>query len=183
MAVPIQITEKLLGEEQIQRQVRQLAAEISRDYAGKGEVLLIGVLRGAFIFLADLVRHLTVPTRVDFIAVASYEDTTRASGAVRLIMDVRSPIEAEHVIIVEDIVDTGYTLSYLVQNLAARRPASLRTCALVRKPGAARVDVAVDYLGFNIPDVWVVGYGLDCLDQHRGLPYIAAVEPPEETSE
>jgi len=182
MAQPVKVNETLLGEEEIREQVRQLAGRISRDYEGKGEVLLIGVLRGAFIFLADLVRHLTIPTRVDFIAVASYEDTTRATGAVRLIMDARSPIQGEHVIIVEDIVDTGYTLSYLVQNLAARKPASLKTCALVRKPGAARVDVVVDYLGFDIPDVWVVGYGLDCLDQYRGLPYIAAVEPPEEST-
>lgn len=165
----------LLDEETISRRVGELAAEISRDYAGKGEILLVGVLRGAFIFLADLVRRLSVPSRIDFIAVSSYEDSTRATGAVRLVMDVRADIVGRHVLLVEDIVDTGYTLQYLAQMLSARAPASMRTCALVRKTTAARVDVEPDYLGFEIPDVWVVGYGLDCFDEHRGLPYIAEV--------
>jgi hypoxanthine phosphoribosyltransferase len=174
----IEIGETLLQREVIRRRVGELAAEISRDYKDAGEVLLVGVLRGAFIFLSDLARRVTVPAKIDFIALSSYQGTTEATGAVRLIMDLRADIAGQHVIVVEDIVDTGYTLRYLLDMLAARRPASLATCALTRKPGRARVDVKVDYLGFDIPDVWVVGYGLDCLDEHRGLPYIARVEPP-----
>lgn len=165
----------LLDEASISRRVDELAREISRDYGERGQVLLVGVLRGAFIFLADLVRRLTVPSQIDFIAVSSYEATTENTGAVRLVMDVRVDLVGRHVLLVEDIVDSGYTLQYLVKTLSARHPASLRTCALVRKPRAAKVDVEVDYLGFEIPDVWVVGYGLDCLDEHRGLPYIAEV--------
>jgi hypoxanthine phosphoribosyltransferase len=175
----VKIRDVLLTEEQIRERVGELAEAISRDYAGQGEVLLIGVLRGAFIFLADLVRRLRIPARIDFIAVSSYAQTTVTTGAVRLVMDVRTDIAGRHVIIVEDIVDSGYTLRYLRETLSARRPASLKACALVQKPDCLKVPVEVDYLGFDIPDVWVVGYGLDCLDQHRGLPYIAAVEPVE----
>jgi hypoxanthine phosphoribosyltransferase len=132
-------------------------------------------LKGAFIFLADLARHLEMAHLVDFMAVSSYGKTA-ASGAVRLVLDVRAPIEGEQVIIVEDIVDTGNTLQYLMETLRGRRPASLRTCVLLRKvrPGA---EVAVDYLGFEIPDVWVVGYGLDYADRHRTLPFIAELKP------
>lgn len=173
----ITIRETLLTEDQIQARVHELADRISQEYAGR-EVLLVGVLRGSFIFLADLARRLKIPVAIDFIALSSYERTLEATGAVRLVMDLRSDIAGRHVIVVEDIVDSGYTLRYLLDNLAARKPASLRTCALVSKPGCRKVDVPVDYLGFDIPDVWVVGYGLDCFDQHRNLPYIAAVEPP-----
>jgi hypoxanthine phosphoribosyltransferase len=172
----VEIRETLLSEAQIQARVRELAERISRDYADRSEVLLVGVLRGAFIFLADLCRQLSIPVKIDFIAVSSYGMTTESTGAVRLILDVRSDIAARHVIVVEDIVDRGYTLRYLREMLAARKPASLRTCALVRKPDRLLVDVQVDYLGFDIPDVWVVGYGLDCMDQYRHLPVIAAVE-------
>ncbi len=164
----------LIPEEQIQKRVDELAAEISRDYAGE-EVLLVGVLRGCFIFLADLARRLTVPRRIDFIAVQSYKGAS--SGAVQMIMDVRSDIEGKHVLIVEDIIDSGQTLDYLLQNLRARRPASLKTCVFVRKKRRPVLDVEVDYLGLEIPDVWVVGYGLDYADQHRALPHIAAIEP------
>ena len=166
----------LVPEAKIEQRVAELAAEISRDYAGE-EVLLVGVLRGCFIFLADLARRLTVPRRVDFIAVHSYQGA--ASGAVRLIMDLRSDIEGRHVLIVEDIIDSGQTLDYLLQTLRARRPASLKTCVFVRKQRQSALDVEVDYLGLEIPDVWVVGYGLDYADQHRALPYIAAIEPGE----
>lgn len=175
----VKIRETLLTEGQIQARVRELADRISEDYAGR-EVLLVGVLRGSFIFMADLARRLKIPVVIDFIALSSYERTLEATGAVRLVMDLRSDIAGRHVIVVEDIVDSGYTLRYLLDNLAARKPASLRTCALVSKPDCRKVDVPLDYLGFDIPDVWVVGYGLDCFDQHRNLPFIAAVEPPGE---
>jgi hypoxanthine phosphoribosyltransferase len=170
----IQIRETLLSEEAIRSRVRELADQISRDHAGH-EVLLVGVLRGAFIFLADLVRELRIPSKIDFIAVSSYGKGLE-SGAVRLIMDLREDISGRHVILVEDIVDSGRTLAYLREMLSARHPASLQICALVRKPECLKIDVPVDYLGFDLPNVWVVGYGLDCMDEHRGLPYIAAVE-------
>jgi hypoxanthine phosphoribosyltransferase len=153
-----------------------LAWQISQDYADVERVYLVGVLKGAFIFLADLVRQLTIPHVVDFIAVSSYGHTTTHSGAVRLVMDLRQPIVNEHVIIVEDIVDTGHTLHYLIDTLQGRQPASLRICALVCKK-RERQDVPIDYLGFEIPDVWVVGYGLDYADTHRTLPYIAELRP------
>lgn len=172
----IEIRETLLTADEIQGRVRDLAARISRDYADKGEVLLIGILRGAFIFLADLCRLLTIPVKIDFIGLSSYGMRTESTGAVRLILDVRTDIAGRHVLIVEDIVDTGLTLHYLRGMLAARQPASLKTCAMVRKPGRLKMDVQVDYLGFDIPDVWVVGYGLDCMDEFRNLPCIAAVE-------
>ncbi|MAU01558.1 MAG: hypoxanthine phosphoribosyltransferase [Anaerolineaceae bacterium] len=147
---------------------------MSLDYADKGPVYLIGVLRGAFIFLADLARHLTVPHVVDFMSVSSYGKSTE-SGVVRIVLDLRESIEGKDVIIVEDIVDSGKTLSYLYTMLKSRNPASLRTCTLVQKPKRP-LDVPVDYLGFKIPDVWVVGYGLDYADQHRTLPYIAELK-------
>jgi hypoxanthine phosphoribosyltransferase len=168
----------LLEEVAIQLRVAELAAAISRDYAGKGELLLVGVLRGAFIFLADLARRLTVPHRVDFIALASYDAGDRRSDAVRLLLDLRHDIAGEHVVVVEDIVDSGHTLAFLLETLTARRPASLRTCSLLRKPSRLEVAAPVDYLGFDIPDLWVVGYGLDYAGQSRTLPYVGVVEPP-----
>ncbi len=165
----------LISEQQIERRVGELAAEISRDYADKGEVFLVGVLRGCYIFLADLSRRLTIPRRVDFIAVQSYHGA--ASGAVRLLKDVQTDIEGKHVLIVEDIIDSGQTLQYLLETFRSRRPASLKTCVFVRKECRRDVEVPVDYLGLEIPDVWVVGYGLDYADQYRALPHIAALEP------
>ena len=162
----------LISEEEIAVRVGEMAKQISADYADKGEVVLIGVLKGAFIFLADLSRRLTIPRRVEFIAVSSYESGSRQSGAVRLVMDMRESIEGKHVLIVEDIVDSGHTLHYLIGMLETRGPASIRTCTLVQKTGAAKVDVDVDYIGFTIPDDWVVGYGLDYAEQDRTLPYI-----------
>jgi len=165
----------LISASDIQGRVAELAAQISRDYAGE-EIVLIGVLKGAFIFLADLARQLTIPRTIEFIALSSYENGSTA-GAVRLVMDLRSGIAGKHVLVVEDIVDTGKTLDYLIDMLQARSPASVRTCALVRKAERAKVDVAVDYLGFDIPDVWVVGYGLDYAERDRTLPYIGQIQP------
>ena len=135
-----------------------------------------GVLRGCFIFLADLARLLTVPRRIDFMALAAYGQDAAPSGAVRLIMDLRTNIAGKHVLIVEDIVDTGNTLEYLIHTLLPRRPASLKTCVLLRKKDRLEKDVRIDYLGFDIPDQWVVGYGLDHADRHRALPYIGVVK-------
>jgi hypoxanthine phosphoribosyltransferase len=169
----------LISESDIQRRVRELAAEISRDYEGKS-LTLVGVLKGAFVFLADLSRHLTVRREIEFMALSSYGMTTTHSGAVRVIMDLRQSIEGRHVLIVEDIVDTGLTLHYLHELLATREPASMKTCALVRKKDRHEVDVAVDYVGFDVPDVWIVGYGLDYAEDYRALPYIAVLDPPPE---
>lgn len=166
----------LVSEEKIAANVRRLAAQISADYQDAPQLYVVGVLKGAFIFLADLVRELTIPHVVDFIAVSSYGRSTTHSGAVRFVMDLREPIVNAHVLIVEDIVDTGQTLHYLLAAFAGRQPASLKTCALVSK-NRPQVDVTVDYLGFTIPDVWVVGYGLDFADKHRTLPYIAELKP------
>ena len=169
----------LISENDIQTRVRELAAQISADYADCDEVILVGVLKGSFIFLADLSRCLTVPRVIEFIAVSSYGSGSRSSGAVRLVMDVRGNIEGKHVLIVEDIVDTGHTLKYLIGMLDSHGPASVKTCALVRKAERAEVDVNVDYLGFDIPDEWVVGYGLDYAEQNRTLPYIGIVTPAD----
>lgn len=168
--------EALLTEGQIRQRVGELAAEISSDYAEVEELFMVGVLRGAFIFLADLARRLTIPRRIDFIALASYAEGDQPADAVRLIMDLRSDIRDRHVLIVEDIVDTGRTLEYLLKTLAARHPASLKCCALTRKPARHQVPVHLDYIGFEIPDVWVVGYGLDYADRHRTLPYIGVID-------
>ena len=169
----------LISEEEIQTRVAELAAQISRDYADTGDLVLVGVLKGAFIFLADLARQLTIPRTIEFIAVSSYDSGSESTGAVRLVMDVRGNIENRHVLIVEDIVDTGHTIKYLTGMLESHRPASVRTAALVRKAERAEVDVDVDYLGFDIGDEWVVGYGLDYAEQHRTLPYIGVVTPDD----
>ena len=171
--------EILISENDIDARVDEMAAKISSDYADKGEVVLIGVLKGAFIFLADLSRRLTIPRHIEFIAVSSYGHGNVPSGAVRLVMDVRASIAGRHVLIVEDIVDTGHTLHYLIDMLKSRNPASVRTCALLHKEHRTEVDVDVDYLGFTIGDEWVVGYGLDFAEQDRTLPYIGIVHPHE----
>ena len=141
--------------------------------------MLIGVLKGSFIFLADLSRRLTIPHRVEFIAVSSYGDReSEVADSVRLLMDVRHPIDGQHVLIVEDIVDTGHTLAYLIRLLEARNPASLKTCTVLHKPDRTEREVPISFLGFTIPDVWVVGYGLDYAERYRTLPYIGEL-PPE----
>ena len=164
----------LISEDEIARRVKELADQISQDYRGIERLYMIGILKGAFIFLADLTRQLSIPHAVDFMALSSYGKTTE-SGAVRILMDLREPIEGQHVLIVEDIVDTGHTLSYLIHILQGRNPASLRTCALVRKQ-REQDGMKVDYLGFDIPDVWVVGYGLDYADRFRTLPLVAELK-------
>lgn len=171
--------EVLISEEQIRDKVSELAAQISADYAEVDDLILVGILKGSFIFLADLSRALTIPRSVDFMALSTYgeSESTETDGAVRMIMDLRRNITGKHVMVVEDIVDTGHTLSYLLRNLAARRPASLKTCVLVEKPDRREVFTQMDYLGFSIPDVWVVGCGLDWAERFRTLPYIGVVHP------
>jgi hypoxanthine phosphoribosyltransferase len=165
----------LVSTEQIKIRVKELADQISNDYAGVDQIFLIGILKGAFIFLADLCRELKIPHVVDFMAVTSYGKTA-STGAVRLIMDLREPIDGQHAIIVEDIADSGKTLKYLYQVLQWHNPASLKTCVLLRK-SKDNLDVPINYLGFNIPNAWVVGYGLDYADHYRTLPYIAELKP------
>lgn len=176
MSIPDGVERILLDEATIQQRVSELAAQISADYEDDDELILVGVLKGAFIFLADLSRRLTIRHHVDFIALASYDTGAIHSGTVRLIMDTRAPLDGRHVLIVEDILDTGHTLHYLVRTFSARRPTSLRSCVLLRKKEREEVSVPVDYLGFDIPNVWVVGYGLDYADKYRTLPYIAALK-------
>ena len=169
----------LISEADIQKRVAELAEQVSSDYANKGDIVLIGVLKGSFIFLADLSRRLTIPRTIEFIAVSSYGNTSTSTGAVRLVMDVRGNIENRHVLIIEDIVDTGHTLKYLIGVLESHRPASIKTCALLHKADAAEVDVNIDYIGFDIGDEWVVGYGLDFAERDRTLPYIGTVTPDD----
>lgn len=173
---PSDVARVLFSQETIETRVAELAAQISADYAEADRIFLVGVLKGAFIFLADLARQISVPHTVDFMAVSSYGKEGAVSGAVRLLMDLREPIAGKHVVIVEDIVDTGQTLNYLDEMLRGRSPASLRRCVFVRKRRANQA-VTIDYLGFEIPDVWVVGYGLDYADRYRTLPYIAELKP------
>jgi hypoxanthine phosphoribosyltransferase len=164
----------LIPAEVIQSRVKELANQISQDFSEVERLYIVGILKGAFIFLADLTRNMQVPHIVDFMALSSYGKTT-TSGAVRILMDLREPIEGHHILIVEDILDSGNTLHYLYNVLKGRRPASINTCVLVRKKRES-LDVPVDYLGFEIPDVWVVGYGLDFVERHRTLPYIAELK-------
>lgn len=177
--MPEPMPEVLISEEDIHAKVEELGRRISADYRDVDDLILVGVLKGSFIFLADIARHLTVPRSVDFMALSTYGDGTETDGAVRMIMDLRRNIAGKHVVIVEDIVDTGYTLAYLVRTLAARQPASLKTCVMVHKPDRREVYAQIDYLGFEIPDVWVVGYGLDWAEKYRTLPYIGVVKPEE----
>ena len=174
--LPNDLARVLIPAETIEKRVQELAAQIEKDYASVDSLYMVGILKGAFIFLADLVRHLSIPHTVDFMALSSYGKTT-SSGAVRILMDLREPIEKRHVLIVEDILDSGKTLSYLYHLLKERQPASLKTCVLTLKQRTTfTAEVPLDYLGFEIPDVWVVGYGLDFADKYRTLPYIAELK-------
>ncbi len=157
----------------IESRVDELAQQVSADYGGVEQLMVVGVLKGSFIFLAALCRRLTVPHRVDFISLSSYGTGATATGVVRMVMDLKANIEGRQVLIVEDIVDSGFTLDYLLRNFGTRSPASLKSCVLLSKPERRQVEVQIDYLGFEIPDVWVVGYGLDYADTYRTLPYIA----------
>ncbi len=165
----------LLAQEEISLRVAELAQQISEDYRDTGNLYLVGILKGAFIFLADLVRELTIPHTVDFMALSSYGNSATSSGAVRILMDLRAPIENRDILLVEDIVDTGQTISYLHKTLQGRRPRSLKSCVLVQKEGDISHE-PIDYLGFTIPDVWVVGYGLDYAETYRTLPYLAELK-------
>jgi hypoxanthine phosphoribosyltransferase len=170
------IGEILVQPTDLEQRVRQLGAEISRDYADK-DLLLIGVLKGAIFFLADLMRSIEVPCEVDFMAVASYGSATDSSGVVRILKDLDAAIEGRDVLIVEDIVDSGLTLQYLLRSLSARGPRSLEICALLTKPERRKVELNPRYVGFEIPDKFAIGYGLDFAERYRNLPYVAALAP------
>src|SRR5947207_5217083 len=170
------IGEVLVGPEELQRRVVDLGAEISRDYEGR-DLVMIGVLRGAVLFLADLLRHLTIPCEIDFMAVSSYGSQTDSSGVVRILKDLDINIEGRDVLVVEDIIDSGLTLSYLMRNLESREPASLEVCALLTKPERREIDVLPRYIGFEIPNRFVIGYGLDFTERYRNLPYVGVLDP------
>ena len=167
--------ETLVNEQDLRRRVAELGDQISRDYAGRS-LLLGGVLKGAVFFLSDLMRYIDIPVEVDFMAVASYGSATDSSGVVRILKDLDAAIEGRDVLIVEDIVDSGLTLQYLLRNLGSRNPRSLEVCALLTKPARRKVDLPSRYVGFEIPDRFVVGYGLDYDEQYRNLPFVAVLE-------
>lgn len=172
------IAQVLLTKEQIAERVQELGAQISRDYADK-DLMLICILKGANLFLADLARQITIPLSYDFVAVSSYGADTKSSGVVRILKDLDESVESKHVLVIEDIVDTGLTLrlSYLLENLRSRRAASVKVCTLLDKPSRRRVDVPVDYYGFKVEDQFVVGYGMDYQGKYRSLPYIGLLKP------
>ncbi len=172
------IGEILVQQDDLAHRIAQLGEEISRDYRGRS-LLLVGVLKGAIFFVSDLMRHLEGECEVDFMAVASYGSQTDSSGVVRILKDLDAPIEGRDVLIVEDIVDSGLTLSYLLRTLNARDPATLEVCALLTKPERRKVDLPIRYVGFEIPDRFVIGYGLDHAERFRNLPYVAVLGEPE----
>jgi hypoxanthine phosphoribosyltransferase len=174
--VPPEIEEILYSEQEIQDKVRELAKAIDEDYRGQ-ELLLVGVLKGAVMVMADLARALETPVSMEFMAVSSYGSATSSSGVVRILKDLDREITDKHVLVVEDIIDSGLTLNWLLRNMRSRGPASVEVCALFRKPEAAKVDVAVRYTGFDIPNAFVVGYGLDYAERYRDLPYIGRLKP------
>src|ERR1700693_5491845 len=172
------VGEILLEEDAIQSRIRELGREISSDYAGR-ELLLVGVLKGAVFFMADLMRSIGVPCEIDFMAISSYGASTDSSGVVRILKDLDINIEGRHVLVVEDIIDSGLTLSYLMRNLESREPATLAVCALLTKPARREIDVPVRYVGFEIPNRFVVGYGLDFAERYRNLPYVGVLDPAQ----
>jgi hypoxanthine phosphoribosyltransferase len=169
------IGETLVTEEELSRRVSELGAEISADYEGR-DLLMIGVLKGAVPFIADLMRELTIECEVDFMAVSSYGSATDSSGVVRILKDLEASIDGRHVLLVEDIIDSGLTLHYLLKNLRARNPASLEVCALLTKPERRRVDLPIRYVGFEIPNRFAIGYGLDHAQRYRNLRYVAVLD-------
>ncbi len=170
------VGEILIEPDRLQARIRDLGEEISRDYAGR-DLLLVGVLKGAVFFMADLMRELTVPCEIDFMAISSYGAQTDSSGVVRILKDLDTNIAGREVLVVEDIIDSGLTLSYLMRSLKARKPASLEICALMTKPGRREIEVPVRYVGFEIPNKFVIGYGLDFAERYRNLPYVAVLHP------
>ena len=170
------VTEVLIDRDDLQRRIAELGEEISTDYTGR-DLLLIGVLKGAVFFMADLMRNLTIPCEIDFMAISSYGVSTDSSGVVRILKDLDINIEGRDVLIVEDIIDSGLTLSYLMRNLEAREPASLEICALLTKPDRREAEVPVRYIGFEIPNRFVIGYGLDFAERYRNLPYVGVLDP------
>jgi hypoxanthine phosphoribosyltransferase len=179
MAQDESIGEILVQPDELSHRVRELGEEISADYAGR-DLLLIGVLKGAVFFLADLMREIEVPCEVDFMAVSSYGSSTDTSGVVRILKDLDAPLEGRDVLIVEDIVDSGLTLQYLMRTLETRGPASLEVCALLTKPERRLVETPARYVGFEIPDKFAIGYGLDYAERYRNLPYVATLQLGDE---
>lgn len=176
MIDPSYIAEVLIPSDTLQARIAEMGAEISRDYEGQ-DLMLLAVLKGSVLFLADLMRHIMVPHTIDFMATSSYGNAVESTGVVRILKDLDSPIEGRNVLIVEDIIDTGRTLDYLLRILRAREPKSLEIGTLLNKPGRREVHVPVKYIGFNIPDKFVLGYGLDFTEKYRNLPYIAVLSP------
>jgi len=174
--VPDEIEKVLISSEEIQGKVAEMAAAIDADYAGR-EVLLVGVLKGAVMIMADLARALTIPVSMEFMAVSSYGSSTSSSGVVRILKDLDREVADRHVLVVEDVIDSGLTLSWLLRNMKSRGPASVEVCALLRKPEAAKVDLPVRYVGFDIPSEFVVGYGLDYAERYRELPFVGLLKP------
>ena len=170
------VSKILVEEDTLRGRIAELGAEVSNDYAGR-DLLLVGVLKGAVFFMADLMRHLTIPCEVDFMAISSYGASTDSSGVVRILKDLDVNIEGRDVLVVEDIIDSGLTLSYLIRNLESRNPATLEVCALLTKPARREIDVNVRYTGFEIPNEFVIGYGLDYAERYRNLPYVAVLDP------
>jgi hypoxanthine phosphoribosyltransferase len=170
------VSEILIDEDTLKARISELGEEISRDYDGR-DLLLVGVLKGAVFFMADLMRELTVPCEIDFMAISSYGAQTDSSGVVRILKDLDINIAGRDVLVVEDIIDSGLTLSYLMRNLRARKPATLEICALMTKPERREIDVPVRYTGFEIPNKFVIGYGLDFAERYRNLPYVAVLHP------
>ncbi|CAH2212694.1 hypoxanthine phosphoribosyltransferase [Tepidibacter aestuarii] len=169
------ITDVLISEEEIAKKVYELAKNIENDYKDE-EVVFVGILKGACVFISDIIRKINLDIQLDFMAVSSYGMSTQSSGVVRILKDLDSDIEGKNVIVVEDIIDTGLTLSYLRENLMARNVKSLKICTLLDKPERRKCDIPVDYVGFKIPDKFIVGYGIDCAEKFRNLPYIGIVE-------
>jgi len=170
----------IITEQEIQNKVKELADAISKDYQDKTP-LLVGILKGAWVFMADLVRQISIPIRCDFLQVSSYGQATESSGIVKIVTDLKCSIEGEHVILVEDIVDTGLTLKYIIDYLTIRRPKSVKLCSLLDKPARHKIELKIDYLGFQVPNKFIVGYGIDYQELYRNLPYVAYVDLENET--
>ncbi len=166
----------LISAEELAKRTEELGAQITADYEGK-EILMIGVLRGAVLFMSDLARAIKIPVAIDFMAVSSYGSGTSSSGVVRILKDLDEDVAGKHVLVVEDIIDSGLTLNYLLDNLKSRKPASIKICTLLNKPERRKVDVKIDYNGFTVPDYFVVGYGLDYAEKYRNLPFIGILKP------